>query len=217
MIKYVLYIAVVLSLLSGIAYLFWIQELQYALPTPKPDHLVETHRGDSVNLPTSVDLPSTAFIHFYNFNCPCSRFNIKEFRNMVHEFRDTEFVAVLQTDETDIASIDAFKRKYDLGIPVVLDNDGAIAKSLGVYSTPQAVIIKDGRIFYKGNYNKARFCTTRNTAFARLALTALMEGKEPPVFPEIATTAYGCSLPTNKNATQYHDFVTRTIRKWKTN
>jgi len=61
------------------------------------------------------------------------------------------------------------------------------------------VLIKNQQVFFSGNYNKARFCTTQNTKFASLALSAMIEDREPPVFPELATIAYGCELPANGN------------------
>ncbi|HET8860812.1 TlpA family protein disulfide reductase [Marivirga sp.] len=140
------------------------------------------------------------FIHFYNFDCPCSRFNIKEFQNLVIQYgSEVKFLAILETVDKEESEIQNFKDKYDLGIKIQLDREGVIAEQLGVYSTPQAVLIKNQQIYFSGNYNKARFCTTQNTKFASLALSAMVEGREPPIFPELATVAYGCELPANGN------------------
>lgn len=193
-----------LSILTAIGLIFWQQEWQFSKPTPIPENFVDFQSGDSIpdDLLTSlgIEKDEQLFVHFYNFDCPCSRFNIKEFENLTIRYEsEVKFLAVLETVGKDQNEIQKFKDKYDLGIQIHLDETGAIAEKLGVYSTPQAVLIKNQQIYYKGNYNKARFCTTKNTKFASLALKAMVNGKEPPVFPELATIAYGCELPSNGN------------------
>lgn len=194
--KAFLFFTLLFICLGGIAWLFWHQEFKYTLPTPVPADLTEVSPGDSISLPFSTS-SKNVFVHFYNYDCPCSRFNIAEFKSMVRRYSgDIEFIAVLQADG-DQEKIKTFKDKYDLGIRVIDDPDGKIADLLGVYSTPQAVLIKGDRVFYKGNYNRARFCISRNTKFAEIALTALINDEPPPEFPSVAFTAYGCELPSN--------------------
>jgi len=193
-----------LSILTAIGLIFWQQEWQFSKPTAVPDNYTKVQKGDSLSneLLSSLGLEADeqAFIHFYNFDCPCSRFNIKEFQNLVIQYNsEVKFLAVLETVDKGNNEIQEFKDKYDLGINIHLDKKGGIAEQLGVYSTPQAVLIKNQQIFFSGNYNKARFCTTQNTKFASLALSAMVEDREPPVFPELATIAYGCELPANGN------------------
>lgn len=199
-------IAILLNLfvLTGIGFIFWEQEWKFSKPTPVPDHYSSVMKGDSISksLLTSLNIKSDErlFIHFYNFDCPCSRFNIKEFQNLVIQYDSkVKFIAILETTGKNQKEIQSFREKYDLGIDIFLDKDGTLAKELGVYSTPQAVLINNQQIYFSGNYNKARFCTTQNTKFASLALSAMVAGKEAPVFPELATIAYGCELPANGN------------------
>lgn len=186
-------------LLGAIGFIFWQQELQYIGPTPQPVNYQPVEIGTPINikdLELSTDKP--LFIHFYNYDCPCSRFNAKEFRNMVIRYKnDINFLALVQSSSDNVQAKDDFIKKYDLGIPVKEDKNGRLAEQLGVYSTPQAVIIKNNKIVYRGNYNKARFCTSRNTKFAELALEAIVNNESVPVFPEIAYMAYGCELPSN--------------------
>ena len=195
--KVVFFIFFVTAILLTIGVIFLEQEYKFTLPTPVPEDLAILKTGDSVN----VDLPleagkKGAFVHFYNNDCPCSRFNINEFQSMVRRFgNEVSFIAVIQDEKKDADA--EFKEKYDLGIPIISDPEGSIADALGVYSTPQAVLIREGKVFYKGNYNRARFCVSRNTKFAELALEALVNDKEPPYFPTVAYTAYGCELPSN--------------------
>ncbi|QCK14207.1 TlpA family protein disulfide reductase [Mangrovivirga cuniculi] len=183
--------------LTVIAIIFYRQEYRFLLPTPKPIDLKMVEQGDSVKL----DLAGTGnrvYFHFYNSECPCSRFNIKEFKRIVRKNEDSvKFIAVIEEEQSN--KLQEFKKKYDLGIETIIDKDGKIANELGVYSTPQAVIVENGRVFYKGNYNKARFCTSKNTRFAELAVEAMLTNKKPPHFPELAYISYGCELPSNEN------------------
>lgn len=197
-IRILLFIFISSSILFLVGYTFWQQEYKFTLPTPVPNDIVVINKGDSVQIPLISKGNESVYFHFFNYDCPCSRFNIKEFESLVNRFDDeVKFYAVLQTNDDNQRAIEKFKSKYNLGIPVIDDPNGLIAKSLGVYSTPQAVIVKNEKLFYKGNYNKARFCLSRNTKFAELALTAMLNGEEPPVFPSVAEIAYGCELPVN--------------------
>lgn len=205
MIRISLTILLTLLILGGISYIFWQQEWKYSQPTTVPTNLVQKYAGDSIPLNLLTQLNSTKeaklFVHFYNYDCPCSRFNIKEFENLVLKYKnDIQFVAVIEAIDERASNIkEEFTQKYDLNIPTYVDTDGSIAKALGIYSTPQAVIIDNQQIFYKGNYNKARFCTTKNTKFADLALAALLNNQAAPEFPAFADIAYGCELPSNGN------------------
>ncbi len=199
--KIILFIVFIKTVLISIGCIFWHQEYQYALPTPKPNELIQLNAGDSIDK-TSLpfEIAGNTFIHFYNYDCPCSRFNIKEFQSLVHRFSDRiKFIAVISTPSDDESEIEAFRKKYDLGITTIIDHDGIIAGSLGVYSTPQAVLLTKNQLFYKGNYNKARFCLTKNTKFAEMAVKALINNEKLPIFPEVATLAYGCELPNHES------------------
>ena len=182
---------------------FWQFDLRYALPTPVPSHLHRLPLGAAVAAPPAVarhlhaDRP--ALLHFYNAECPCSRFNLDHLRALVRDFSArVDIVAVVEGD--DAAVVDDFLA-VGLGIPCVFDAGGAVAALCGVYSTPQAVVLAPGgRLFYRGNYNHKRFCAERHTEFARIALEALLAGRGLPLLPAAATTAYGCELPSNRIA-----------------
>ena len=195
--RILLFTLIVVTCLGLIAKIFWEQEYKFVQPTPVPDNLKVVLKGDSVGLDLFTTFGPDLFIHFYNYECPCSRFNIKEFGSLVKKYsKNIEFLAVLQIDDQNPRAINQFKEKYDLGIPIIED-DGKLAYTLGIYSTPQAVIIKEGKIYYKGNYNKARFCLSKNTKFAEQALKAFVNGEDAPVFPTVAEIPYGCELPSN--------------------
>lgn len=187
---------VLLILFGGILSVFWYQQLQYLRPTPTP------LRYSPVALQTSIALPFLAenppgehpvFLHFYNPDCPCSRFNQDQFRSLVRKYQgQVAFYTIVQSSEGEPLS-------EELGIPVVSDPDGKIADICGVYATPQAVILQaDQALYYRGNYNKARYCTTRSTRFAELALQAAIKKQPLPLAIQLAGMPYGCNLPSDE-------------------
>ncbi len=174
---------------------FWYQDWRYSLPTPRPPGLVQAAPGTAVE--GELPLPRTdgrpLLLHFTNPDCPCSRFARDQVRELVREFgEEVRFLAVVEVESGAGPPPDA----TGLGLEQLADPGGRLAARLGVYSTPQAVILApDGTLWYRGNYNRARFCTQAESAYARLALAALVSGAARPLFSEAATRAYGCALP----------------------
>lgn len=104
--------------LSCIGFIFWKQELQFVKPTPKPENLKQINQGDSIDLSLFKDFQSKPlYIHFYNYDCPCSRFNIKEFESMVMKYKDQiDFLAIVQSsDPLNKEAVKDFETKYGLG------------------------------------------------------------------------------------------------------
>ncbi len=89
------------------------------------------------------------------------------------------------------------QQKFGIGVPVIFDQQ--VATKCGVYSTPQAVVLDaHQRLFYRGNYNRSRYCTDERTNYARLAIDGALQQKNIK-FDRYALTSYGCSLPDCKN------------------
>jgi hypothetical protein len=185
---------------TGMVVIFWKQELVYALPTPVPSGFQPKEIGQELILPfnkNNQDKP--LFVHFFNPACPCSRFNMKHFRTLIHKYgKQIDFIVVVQTKDPDL-SVEKVREKFNLEIPCVLDPGEKIAKLCGVYSTPQAVIVDAARkLYYRGNYNRARYCTDKKSDFAQIAIDSLLSTQNKPVFSALATRPYGCSLPSCK-------------------
>ena len=175
---------------------FWYQDWRYSLPTPRPVGLVQQLNGTIIDLPFARPGGKPVFLHFINPDCPCSRFNIDHVRKLNAEFgKQVRMVAVVEGEERK-AAMAGFDR-LNLDIEVVFDAKGEFARRCGVYSTPQAVVLSsNGALYYRGNYNLSRYCTERNTEFARLSLLSLFRGGKQVDEPT-ASTAYGCALPTH--------------------
>lgn len=185
-------------LLAGISALFWRYEWVYNLPTPVPVGYQEVKPGTRIDL---VSLRSSGekrpvFLHFFNPDCPCSRFNMPHFRALVKAYhRQIDFAIVLMTDKKYTA--DQIRNRFDLPYPVPVLTDSNLAKSCGVYSTPQAVLIDTSeKLYYRGNYNRSRYCSDEKSSYAKMAVEGLLQNNPTQNFNPLALTAYGCQLPT---------------------
>lgn len=196
MLKHILVILSLFFLGSIAAYIIYLEDMRYSLPTPVPTNYETIPAGTFITPPnpilTAKDKP--LFVHFFNPHCPCSRFNLEHFKELVFKFSDKiDFAVVLQIEKEN--AVAKFKT-MELNLPYVEDKKGEIAGKFGVYSTPQAVILdKTGKLYYRGNYNKARYCSLKSSEYARLAIEALLREEKMGELPIYAKIAYGCQLP----------------------
>lgn len=185
-----------LILLSGICYTFWYNEWKYSLPTPVPQQLHVVNQGQHVDLADRITRTKgkPLFLHFFNPDCPCSRFNISHFNSLVKKYGDKIDFAVILINKAKVHTAAEIRDKYDISVPILAD--ASIADSCGVYSTPQAVILDtDSRLYYRGNYNRSRYCTDNKSNFAQMAIDSLLDHHIKPSFNQYALKAYGCQLP----------------------
>lgn len=181
--------------LAAMGHVFWQQDLRYSLPTPRPADLVAPPLGSIVTLPedlvaaTKLVRGKPTLLNFYNHDCPCSRFNREHVQVLVQSFgAQVQFVGIVESGAGDATG-------SGLAMPHFVDRDARLAKALGVYATPQAVLLDGaGQLLFRGNYNTSRYCTARQTQFARLALEALLRDEGLVREPQ-AEIAYGCALP----------------------
>jgi len=183
-------------LFAGIAVLFWGNEWKYSLPTPVPATYKVVSPGAKVNLASwwAPGGSKPIFLHFFNPHCPCSRFNIPHVKSLVKQYgQEINFAIVVMTDKN--YTVKEIQDKFGLDVPVFFDS--SMAAACGVYSTPQAVIIDtSGKLYYRGNYNRSRYCSDKKTEYARIALEDFLDNKPFSVSDQAALQAYGCQLPT---------------------
>lgn len=182
-------------LLAIIITVFWQYEWVYSLPTPVPHNYRAIEPGTPINvshtLPFKKDKP--VLLHFYNPDCPCSKFNIPHFKSLVGQFHDKITFAIVPVTRKKLTAHDILK-KFDLDIPVIFDT--ALMTACGVYSTPQAVLLDTNRqLYFRGNYNRTRYCTDTKTEYARMAINKLLQNNAAIIFDQFALKAYGCQLP----------------------
>ncbi|MEX2336058.1 MAG: redoxin domain-containing protein [Fulvivirga sp.] len=128
--------------------IFWEQELKYTQPTPVPDGYtaipVNQLLDQNISLLQKSRRPK--HLHFYNPDCPCSRFNMSHFSSLVRKYsKKIDFYIVLPTAE----HLEAIAAEFGNAVPVIADPDDKLAKACGVYSTPQAVVIDtSGKLYF---------------------------------------------------------------------
>jgi len=188
-------ISFLIAVFSCIGFLFWYNEWKYSLPTPVPKTYVAVNLGENIDITNRFASPKAkpVFLHFFNPDCACSRFNIPHFKSLVSSYGDavTFAVVVITTDTTYTEQ--SIRAKFDISTPVLFDT--SLATSCGVYSTPQAVLLgAEHKLYYRGNYNRNRYCTDQKTNYAQMAIDSLLANRIPPAFNKYALTAYGCSL-----------------------
>jgi hypothetical protein len=182
----------------SIALLFWSQELKYVRPTPVPAHLVSHAVNSNIDLTLleGYRAGKPVYIHFFNPDCPCSRFNLKHFHALADQFGNQVQVFAVIPAYADLARAQEMIGTHNQSVVILQDRADSLASACGVYATPQAVVIDASRrLFYRGNYNKSRYCTTKDSNYAEIALTALVSGKPAPQLGPLATQPYGCELP----------------------
>jgi len=115
------------------------------------------------------------------------------FKTLVKEYGSrVDFTIVVMNNDSYTEK--EVQDKYGIQIPVVFDS--VVALRCGVYSTPQAVILDAGnKLYYRGNYNRSRYCTDARTNYAQIALDGILRQQFDLRFDRFALTAYGCRLP----------------------
>lgn len=186
-------------ILSFIAVLFWYNEWRYSLPTPVPGqyHTVTTKEHIDLTGKFKPVENRPVFLHFFNPDCPCSKFNIPHFKFLATEYADKISFAVIVMTKDKSYTEKKIREKYGLTVPVLFDT--SLASLCGVYSTPQAVLLDNNHsLYFRGNYNRSRYCTDKKSNYAQMAIDSLLADNQQPVFNRYALTAYGCSLPSCK-------------------
>jgi hypothetical protein len=195
MVRIISVIGMLVVALGVMGVIFWQQELQYQRPTPVPKHYQAVGLGNRIDQ-TLLPGKGAYFLHFYNPDCPCSRFNAKHVKSLIQAYGDSVAMYIVVRAQADLAKAQrAFADQQ-----FIVDQHGTLAGACGVYATPQAVIIDAaGSLYYRGNYNRSRYCTAKATNFAELSLLALMKKQPSPAFGLLATQAYGCSWQENND------------------
>ena len=194
-----MYVIVWLILLfTAVGALFWYNDLQYRLPTPIPPNYKPVNTGQLVALNKNIykiysDNSKPLFLHFFNPDCPCSRFNINQFKTIVSQYSaQVNFMIVIMSSKH--FTVDEIQDKFGMKLPVIFDP--SVAPACGVYSTPQVALLDAGsKLYYRGNYNVSRYCTDEKTSFAKIAINGLLNNQARLAFNKLALTSYGCRLP----------------------
>lgn len=187
-----------LALMFIVCGFFWYNQLVYSLPTPIPTAYKPVEPGNTIKFgfATKFEDDKPVFLHFFNPDCPCSRFNVDHFKRLVKIYgKKMNFMVVMMTDKPYTEQ--EIQNRFAIDVPIIKDMN--IASSCGVYSTPQAVILKaDRKLYYRGNYNKSRYCTDEKTNYAKIAIEGVLLNNDIKL-ESYALKSYGCTLPNCSN------------------
>lgn len=182
-------------LFASIGFLFWQNEFKYSLPTPIPKNYHDIAMGSKINLSQCCPFDNKpVFFHFFNPDCPCSRFNVPHVSDLIKKYGDRINFKIVVLNKHKTFTIEEIQQKFGARIPVYFDE--GIAEKCGVISTPQAVLLDPSHnLYYRGNYNKTRYCTDAESNYAQMAIDSQLKQNNSPSFNALALRAYGCSLP----------------------
>jgi hypothetical protein len=187
-------------LFASVGCIFWYSEWQYNLPTPIPSGYRDVLPGTYIPLtnPLLKTKQGPLLIHFFNPDCPCSKFNLAYFKKIVAQYNSSLNFALVLVGSKIQYTPQSIQQQFGLSIPVFIDSN--IARLCGVYATPQAVLLTASNLlYYRGNYNKSRYCVSPGSEYAKMAIDSLLAIKQPPAFNRFAFTAYGCAVPIPNN------------------
>lgn len=190
-IKMLLAAVLLIGIASTVGLSFWKQEIKYQLPSPIPTGFQEVPlqtiiRDSSISFEDS----KPTLLHFFNPECSCSKFNSKHVKELIATYKDSVHFVLVIPAGCDADLVYSFFPKT---LQIIADKDLKLARTCGVYSTPQAVILtRRHLLWYRGNYNKTRYCTSKATNYAERALISLLSNKHD--YQPWALKAYGCSL-----------------------
>jgi len=131
---------------------------------------------------------------FLSAKCPCSASHEASLKSLFSEFsgKGIEFIGVHSNrDENTDSTLTHFAHSA-LPFPVIQDHENQIANKLNALKTPHVFILKkDGEIFYQGGVDNSQISSEARKLYLKDALTALSEGKEPPIKE---TRTLGCMI-----------------------
>lgn len=139
-------------------------------------------------------------LFFLGTECPVSNGYTPEMSRIAREFssRGVLFWGVYPDPTLDAISATTHAKQYGLTFLTLLDPNQTLARQTGVRVVPEAVVLSSsGQILYRGRIDDRYTETGKRrieptTRDLELALTAVLEGKDPPV---TLTRAFGCPLP----------------------
>lgn len=144
-------------------------------------------------------------VAFLGTECPLAKLYGPRLRDLAKRFdgEDVAFVGVNSNVQDSLTEVTAYRNKYRIDFPVLLDTEHRLADLLKAERTPSVFVLDaERRVRYSGRIDDqyAISVAREKPASEDLAdaLTALLAGKEPPT---VKTTAVGCIIG-RRNTTQ---------------
>jgi peroxiredoxin len=132
---------------------------------------------------------------FFSATCPCVSAHDERLSELSRQLNapDVAWFMVASETDTSLAQLQHEQQKRDYPFPLLLDENGALARTLDVRYASQAFILRsDASVVYAGSIDSdRRFLHEDAQPYLQRALLAAIEGR--PV-PPGEKAAYGCAL-----------------------
>lgn len=184
---------------------FWVLQWQYLRPFPKETLAVSSQffEGAALNLPAVHGLQadkSGSVIHFWDPECPCTRFSTPHVRDLIAQADAQGFTSTVIVNRginSDAGSrLKSARKTFGEQIAIQLWSE-SLAEQLPIPASPSALVMsKEGRLSYVGPYSSDAFCSTEDGAFVEEAMTQIASGKVEPIAENNLATACFCSWST---------------------
>ncbi len=185
---------VLLPIFGLVLYVFWTSDIRNRLISTQKDipAVGSTVKIGDLTLDTSAD---KMYLHFYDQNCHYSKKNIAHLDKLIAETHEAiQWIIVTKTDVgIGTTPIERFGKQ----VKWVVDADGTIADRMGVFMTPQAVLLEGSTIYYRGNYTKnGAFCGADNIKSSNpaIAIQSKLKGQPLPFLMATSNSYVGCPL-----------------------
>jgi len=132
-------------------------------------------------------------VMFISVQCPVSNAYDDRMNALYRDYaKGVKFIVVNANRTEPAAAVQEHARQHNFQFTVYKDDNNAVADKFGATVTPETYVIDSaGMIRYHGSIDDSQNVGRVTTQRLRLALDAVLAGKEPP---QTETKAFGCSI-----------------------
>ena len=133
-------------------------------------------------------------VMFVSAQCPVSNAYNERMNALYKDYspKGVHFIAINSNSTEPVSWVSSHAKESSFNFPVYKDWNNVVADQFGATATPETFVIdRAGIIRYHGSIDDSQKVSGIKTQRLRLALDAVMAGKEPP---QTETKAFGCSI-----------------------
>ena len=183
--------------LMGTGYAFWWFQTRDLRPFDlQAANLIEeqdlTQSFNSLIATLPSKLNTSYFLHFWQPDCSCNRFNRSHVNDIAAKYREKDFQLITivrpHPDYNNQQLINMAKDEFDS--IVLIDKSQQFSGKARIPAAPAAAVIdKQGKLAYFGPYSDSTFCGLGGTDFVGRVANLLVKGEKPSI---INTMVLGC-------------------------
>lgn len=131
---------------------------------------------------------------FISVQCPVSNSYNERMNALYQDYapKGVKFIAINANHTEPASAVLDHARAHNFQFTVYKDDDNTVADEFGATVTPETYVIdSSGTLRYHGSIDDSQNPSRVTTQRLRLALDAVLTGKEPP---QTTTKAFGCSI-----------------------